>query len=203
MKYDDKIHFHHVMVVSRSLDSANCVTWSLMDNPGRHDTNHVTNSISKSIGSLRSYRKDVSASRSIAKSAIMLWNGIHASCGSFLLRDINFPFHGNSNQFTIHAASIYAQPRAVVIRAANQKLSSEQPTGCPSMQQAETSTHSLKRGWTVGKYRRNRYTGRRGWDEWEDVRNVLGGCWLVVSFVDVSSSFCSVAHTCVYTTLYT
>ncbi|EGI69037.1 hypothetical protein G5I_02205 [Acromyrmex echinatior] len=67
-------------------------------------------------------------------------------------------------------------PRAVVIRAANQKLSSEQPTGCPSMQQAETSTHSLKRGWTVGKYRRNRYTGRRGWDEWEDVRNVLGGC---------------------------
>ncbi|KYN10838.1 hypothetical protein ALC57_17038 [Trachymyrmex cornetzi] len=73
-------------------------------------------------------------------------------------------------------------PRAVVIRAANQKLSSEQPTGCPSMQQAETSTHSLKRGWTVGKYRRNRYTGRRGWDEWEDVRNVLGGCWLVVSW---------------------
>ncbi|KYQ48292.1 hypothetical protein ALC60_12620 [Trachymyrmex zeteki] len=67
-------------------------------------------------------------------------------------------------------------PQAVVIRAANQKLSSEQPTGCPSMQQAETSTHSLKRGWTVGKYRRNRYTGRRGWDEWEDVRNVLGGC---------------------------
>jgi len=83
MKYDDKIHFHHVMVVSRSLDSANCVMWSLMDNPGRHDTNHVTGLISKSIDSLRPCRKDVSASRLIAKSAIMLWNGIHASYGSF------------------------------------------------------------------------------------------------------------------------
>lgn len=59
---------------------------------------------------------------------------------------INFPFRGNFNQFTIHAVSTYAQPRAVVIRAANQKLSSEQPTGWPSMQQAETSAHSLKRG---------------------------------------------------------
>ncbi|KYM99053.1 hypothetical protein ALC62_10167 [Cyphomyrmex costatus] len=104
----------------------------------------------------------------------------------------------SSSHMTI-AISNFVTPRAVVIRAANQKLSSEQPTGCPSMQQAATSAHSLKRGWTVGKYKRNRYTGRRGWDEWEDVRNVLGGCWSVVSFVDVSSSFCSVAHTCVYT----
>lgn len=46
MKYD-KIRSHHVMAVSRSSGFANCVTRSLMDNPGRHDTNHVTSLISK------------------------------------------------------------------------------------------------------------------------------------------------------------
>lgn len=105
------------------------------------------------------------------------------------LRDINFPFRGNSNQFTIHAASMYTQPRAVVIRAANQKLSSEQPTGWPSMQQAETSTlYSLKRGWMVGKYTRKGYTRGESRMGGEIVRNVSDACWQfrLLTFYQVS-----------------
>lgn len=190
------------MVVSRSLDSANCVTWSLMDNPGRHDTNHVTGLISKSIGSLRSCRKDVSASRSIAKSAIMLWNGIHASCGSFP-KGYKLPVP-RQFQPIYYSCCFDVRPAAGCCDTGSQSKTLVRTTDrlWPSMQQAETSTHSLKRGWTVGKYRRKRYIGRRWWDEWENVRNVVDGCWLVVSFVDVSSSVCSVAHTYVYATMY-
>ncbi|EZA56545.1 hypothetical protein X777_03332, partial [Ooceraea biroi] len=86
---------------------------------------------------------------------------------------------------TIPTGLSVTSPRAVVIRAANQKLSSEQPTGRPSMQQAEPLLHSLKRGGNARKIRRKGCAGGgkgggrgsgtgKGRKGREDVGNVSG-----------------------------
>lgn len=105
----NKIRFHHVMVMSRCLQTLQITlseVWWIIPNDMLLIT--LPAWYQSRLHSPRSYRKDVSVLRLIAKSAIMLWNAGYTRPVARFLRDINFPFRGNSNQFTIHAASMYA-----------------------------------------------------------------------------------------------
>lgn len=161
-----------------------------MDNPGRHDTNHVTGLISEPIAIPTSLPRPpatpfypvVAYNRMYPRRAVDC-----KECDNALKRDtrvlwarafpkgyINFLFRGNFNQFTIHAASTYAQPRAVVIRAANQKLSSEQPDRLAVDATSRNLYSQPKARRTVGKYRRKGCIGNgEGKGEGE---MGLGGC---------------------------
>lgn len=105
------------------------------------------------------------------------------------LRDMNFPFRGNSNQFTIHAASTYAKPRAVVIRAANQKLSSG-TTDRPTIDATSRNLYSQPKARMDGRkiqeermYKRRRESdgggGSDGGEGWLKGERVVGSVPLV------------------------